>query len=159
MALVHGNDLNPWHERREWREKTAVRKAGLVTSFSNLKVAAYRMARTAWGTTQHSNGQEELRWSKNKDFSFPNEEELQLYIEELYHMQEGLCALTGIPMQLDRAQDDDEQLCSLDRIDSDGHYAPGNLLIVCRFANRWKSHSNNANFMRLINLIKSNANL
>ena len=159
LALVHGNDLTPWHERREWREKTAVRKAGLVSSFSNLKVTAYRMARTAWETTQQSNGQEVVRWAKNKDFGFPDEEELQLYIEELYHMQEGLCALTGIPMQLDRAQDDDEQLCSLDRIDSDGHYAPGNLQIVCRFANRWKSHSNNADFLRLINLIRSTTNL
>lgn len=153
LALVHGKDLSPWHERRLWQEKAAVRKAGPVDSFSNLKVAAYRMARTAWLTTQQANGQEELRKVKNKDFGFPDEEDMQLYIEELYQMQEGLCALTGITLQLDRAQEDEELLCSLDRINSSGHYSPGNLQIVCRFANRWKSSSDNADFMRLIRIV------
>lgn len=111
------------------------------------------MARTAWLTTQQANGQEELRKVKNKDFGFPDEEDMQLYIEELYQMQEGLCALTGITLQLDRAQEDEELLCSLDRINSSGHYSPGNLQIVCRFANRWKSSSDNADFMRLIRIV------
>lgn len=66
---------------------------------------------------------------------------------------------TGIPMQRDRDSDDEELLCSLDRIDSNGHYAPGNLQIVCRFANRWKSDSDNADFMRLINLVRNTTGL
>lgn len=45
-------------------------------------------------------------------------------------------------------------LASLDRIDSNGHYMLGNLQIVCRFANRWKSDGDNDNFMRLIRLLK-----
>ncbi|QQE90098.1 hypothetical protein [Azotobacter chroococcum] len=50
-------------------------------------------------------------------------------------------------------------MCSLDRIDSNGHYAPGNIQIICRFANRWKSDSDNAEFMRLINLVRSTTSL
>jgi hypothetical protein len=33
---------------------------------------------------------------------------------------------------------------SLDRIDSDGHYAPDNLQIVARFVNRWKATTTTA---------------
>lgn len=46
---------------------------------------------------------------------------------------------------------------SLDRIDSSRHYAPGNLQVVCRFANFWKGASDNEEFRRLIRLLKSNA--
>jgi len=159
LALVQGEDLTPWHESSLWKEKLAKGKASSVESFSNLQVSAFRMARTAWDTTQNANGQEELRRVKNKDFGFASEEELKLYIEDLFRMQDGLCMLTGIRMQLDRDYDDEELLCSLDRIDSNGHYAPGNLQIVCRFANRWKSDSDNADFMRLINLVRSTAGL
>ena len=159
LALVHGQDLSPWHERREWQQKTSARKAGLVDSFSNLKVTAYRMADTAWKTTLKANGQEELRKVKIKEFGFPDKVELELYIEELYRMQEGLCALTGIPLQLDRAHEDEELLCSLDRIDSSGHYAPGNLQIVCRFVNRWKKDSENTDFMRLIQVVRDSTGI
>lgn len=159
LALVQGDDLNPWHESARWKEKASKTPASPVESFSNLQISAYRMARTAWSTTQNANGQEELRRVKNKDFGFPDEDELRLFIEDLHRMQEGLCALTGMPMQLDRDSDDEELLCSLDRIDSNGHYVPGNLQIVCRFANRWKSDSDNTDFMRLINLVRNTTGL
>ena len=45
-------------------------------------------------------------------------------------------------------------LCSLDRIDSSSHYAPGNLQIVCRFANEWKSSRDNTEFKRLIEVVR-----
>lgn len=45
---------------------------------------------------------------------------------------------------------------SLDRIDSNGHYEKDNLQVVCKFANRWKSASDNGEFKRLIEIIRSN---
>lgn len=159
LALIQGEDLTPWHSSSRWKEKLAKGQSSPVESFNDLQMSAFRMARTAWQTTLNANGQEELRRIKNKDFGFPDEEELRLFIEDLYRMQEGLCALTGIPMQLDRTSDDEELLCSLDRIDSNGHYEPENLQIVCRFANRWKGADDNANFMRLINLVRSTTGL
>jgi hypothetical protein len=48
-------------------------------------------------------------------------------------------------------------LCSLDRIDSDGHYEEENLQIVCRFINRWKSDSDDAEFRRLVRLLQDTA--
>ncbi|HHZ6872722.1 TPA: hypothetical protein ACWLT0_003901 [Pseudomonas aeruginosa] len=159
LALVQGDDLSPWHDSTRWKEKASKRPASPVESFSDLQVSAYRMAKTAWDTTQNANGQEVLQRIKNKDFGFANEDALRLYIEDLHQMQEGLCALTGIPMQLDRNCDDEELKCSLDRIDSNGHYAPGNLQLVCRFANRWKSDSENADFMRLIDLVRDTSGL
>ena len=39
-------------------------------------------------------------------------------------------------------------------IDSDAHYAEGNLQIVCRFANRWKNNDQDSNFRRLIAAVR-----
>jgi hypothetical protein len=44
---------------------------------------------------------------------------------------------------------------SLDRIDSDGHYAPRNLQIVCCFINRWKSDSDNEKFKALLDTVRA----
>jgi len=55
--------------------------------------------------------------------------------------------------------DDDEEpelRCSLDRIDSTRHYEPGNLQVVCKFANSWKGIYDNDVFVHLIGKIRSN---
>jgi len=57
-------------------------------------------------------------------------------------------------LEMDEVHGDSELFCSLDRIDSDGHYEAGNLQVVCRFANRWKGSSDDDNFRRIIALIK-----
>lgn len=48
-------------------------------------------------------------------------------------------------------------LSSLDRIDSNGHYEEGNLQVVCRFINRWKSDSDDAEFRRLVRLLQGDS--
>lgn len=58
-------------------------------------------------------------------------------------------------MQYDGEYEDAEMLCSLDRIDSEGHYEAGNLQIVCRFVNRWKGSSDDDGFRRLIRVVRS----
>ncbi|WP_411960507.1 hypothetical protein ACK3BE_06165 [Pseudomonas mandelii] len=159
LALVHGTDLKPWHERKLWEDKPGLRKAGPVNAFGDIERSAFSMARTAWQTTQAANGQEETRTVKNKNFGFHDQDELRAYLEELFKMQEGICELTGLPLQHVGSEDDKDLVCSLDRIDSNGHYEPGNLQIVCQFANRWKSDSDNAGFIRLVQLLKNSIDL
>lgn len=155
LALIQGDDLSPWHERQVWKNKPSLRKAGPVKTFGDLERSAFNMARTAWQTTLAANGQEETRTVKIKNFGFRDEEELRTYLEDLFKKQEGICELTGLQLQHQGSEDDTELVCSLDRIDSSGHYEPDNLQIVCRFANRWKSDSDNAGFIRLVELLKN----
>ncbi|VVN21395.1 hypothetical protein [Pseudomonas fluorescens] len=159
LALVQGTDLNPWHERPVWKDKQSLRKVGPSTSFGDLQRSVFEMAQTAWRTTQAANGQEETRTVKVKDFGFRDQDELRAYLQELFTLQEGLCALTGLLLRHHSPDVDEELVCSLDRIDSNGHYEPGNLQIVCRFANRWKSDRGNTEFMRLVQLLKNSSDV
>lgn len=63
--------------------------------------------------------------------------------------------LTGLVLQYDGEADDRALLCSLDRIDSDGHYEPDNLQVVCQFVIRWKSDSKDLEFRRLLALVRT----
>lgn len=156
-ALIDGDDLSAWHSQAAWRAKEEKSGKSPVTVYSAVKRAAYRMAKTAMDTTAHANGQEVLRTIKNKEFRFDSETELQAYIEALLISQENLCAITSIPLQFDGEYTDIEMLCSLDRIDSNGHYEESNLQVVCRFINRWKSDGDDAEFRRLVRLLQTSA--
>ncbi|MDX7953430.1 hypothetical protein P7D22_19890 [Lichenihabitans sp. Uapishka_5] len=157
LALVNGDDLSRWHSRPEWKKKTTAKigKGGPGTIYNGRQKAAWRMADTAMKTVAHSNGQQVLSTMKNKDLGFASQIELEKYIIGLLDIQEGICALTDLPYYLDGDTEDRAMLCSLDRIDSSGHYARGNLQIVCRFANEWKGSRDNADFRRLIGAVRS----
>ncbi len=114
-----------------------------------------RLANTARDTVASANGQQALRTVKNKDLRFGTSQEFESYIGTLISSQNGICAITGLPLQFDDNYNDPEMLCSLDRIDSNGHYEPDNLQVVCRFVNRWKNDENDAEFRRLIDVIRS----
>jgi hypothetical protein len=45
-------------------------------------------------------------------------------------------------------------LPSLDRIDSDSHYEVGNFQVVCQFVNFCKGDGDNAEFQRLLMLVR-----
>jgi len=164
-ALINGDDLKPWHDRPEWqaKEKRAGRSAATVydplqlTAARMLDDTAERMARTAQQTAAQS-GRISLTQAKEKQFSFIERRELEKYAVDLYRSQEGFCALTGLEMLLDGMDGDHELRCSLDRIDSNGHYEKGNLQVVCKFANRWKSASDNEEFKRLIETVRNYGN-
>ena len=163
IALIDGGDLTPWHSRHAWRVRNdkASSKAGEVRNYSLKQIAAYReaherMAETAEKTTNQSNGQPALRTIKSKEMRFPSRIALENYILALIDMQEGLCALTGLPLEFDERDGDCEFFCSLDRIDSRGHYEVGNLQIVCRFANRWKGADDDPSFRRLLEAVRTN---
>jgi hypothetical protein len=153
-ALIAGDDLDPWHRLSDWKAKTEVgsRKHPLETD-SDGKKTFFNMAYSAWETTKNSNGQIEERKVKEKNFGFPSREALQAYIEALYGEQGGLCALTGITLQFIGGVDH-QLCCSLDRIDSSGHYEAGNLQVVCKFINIWKGPRDDNEFKRLIGVVR-----
>ncbi len=122
----------------------------------NAVEAAERMARTAVSTTNSANGQTVERVVKRKDLLFPSAAALQDYVTQLMGAQEYCCELTGLPLDLDETNGDPAMFASLDRIDSSRHYEPGNLQVVCRFANFWKGASDDAEFRRLIGVVRSN---
>jgi len=156
-ALINGDDLRPWHNHPAWIQKidSTKGKYSPVTFFDARNLEIARMAKTAFTTTQASNGQEASRIVKNKNFGFNSEYELENYIRGLLNIQDNLCALTEIPLQFGNDCEDPQMRCSLDRIDSQGHYEAGNLQIVCKFANQWKSDRDNEEFKRLIGTVRS----
>lgn len=113
------------------------------------------MLKTAQQTTNASNGQEVLQTIKNKNNGFASPEEFSEYVGELLARQNFCCAISSLPIHPDSAPIfDDEMKASLDRIDSSGHYEPGNLQVVCRFINRWKGADPNTQFVRLIGALR-----
>lgn len=154
QALIEGGDLSEWHNLLSWKAKSERAGRSAVTSFDSIQRTAWRMANTALGTVANANGQQSLRTIKVKDCDL-TPEELRYYVQNLIHDQDRLCAISRIPLQFDGNHDDPEMLCSLDRIDSDGHYEKGNLQIVCRFINRWKSSDDDELFRRLFGVVRS----
>lgn len=119
------------------------------------RAAIERMAATARNTVARADGRIVSRTLKVKDLRFATHRDFERHIGELVEKQHGLCAISGLPLQFDNHCSDPELLSSLDRIDSDGHYDLENLQIVCRFINRWKNDSDDAEFRRLIALVTS----
>ncbi|WP_198670711.1 hypothetical protein [Oceanicella sp. SM1341] len=104
-------------------------------------------------TVFNSNGQVVPTTVKNKELHM-SDAELDKLIRDLLTIQEDRCAITGLPFQFRGAQTDDNMLPSLDRIDSNGHYAKENLQLVCRFINFWKQASDDAEFRRLVGVVR-----
>lgn len=157
-ALIQGSTLDAWHGRDEWREKEKRAGRGAAKSLSPKELSARRMAHTAFSTAASANGQDEIRVVKVKNVvGFADEQELAAYVLELYDRQKGRCAISGIELQHDVGAKDRELVCSLDRIDSAGHYERGNLQVVCCFVNRWKSDSSDEEFRRLFRMVQLGA--
>lgn len=161
-ALINGADLSEWHSRPLWRRKNDNAKSqhNPVTSYDEKRIAAYReaserMALTVLKTVKTANGQEVVRTLKDKKFLFNDQASLERHILELVERQEHRCALTDLRLDYDERGGDKQFFCSLDRIDSAGHYEPGNLQIVCRFVNFWKGASDDGEFRRLIKEVRT----
>lgn len=153
-ALIAGDDLSAWHKQSAWKTQAEASKRNAVTTYDSRRKAIWRMVETASLTAAKSNGQQVLRTVKNKHCAF-DKPTLESYVDALISDQDGLCAITDIPLQFDGQEDDTDLLCSLDRIDSNGHYEPGNLQVVCKFVNKWKSDGADDNFRRLIALVRA----
>ncbi len=153
-ALINGEVLLDWHNRPDWKSKAARAKQSPVRRFDARQRTIARMAMTAMATVK-AGGAASTAVQKEKEFRFSDQFDLERYIGQLLNSQEGLCALTDVRMILDGEDGDQEFACSLDRIDSNGHYERGNLQVVCKFANRWKGDSDNDDFLRLMDSVVS----
>lgn len=157
QALINGDDLSSWHSQSSWVVKSDRSGKGAVKVFNPIELTAVRMSETAWQTIAQS-GKVSTTIAKDKRSGFMTKQELESYVMELLEGQEQLCALTGLTMLMDSSDGDHELRCSLDRIDSNGHYERGNLQVVCKFANRWKGASQDETFKRLIGLVREGIN-
>lgn len=155
MTLVGGASLASWHQRPDWKVKEGTGKskkyAGHV--FDERQKTMARMAMGVFGTAAGS-GATSTVVKKDKQVLFDGEAQLEVFLNDLFTKQKGRCKLTGIFMLLDGA-DDHRLRCSVDRLDSSGHYVPGNLQLVCQFANFWKRDDTNHEFGRLLDLVRA----
>ena len=160
LAMIEGRRLSQWHQQPAWiaadphyKDREPKKPGAEEIAAFRLQQAAERMVQTAWCTAKHS-GKKTVSVAKLKQFSFPSKEVAQAYTVELLDKQGGLCALTGIRMLPEDDFSDHWLHYSLDRIDSSKHYEPGNLQVVCKFVNFWKSATDNKEFKRLISLVR-----
>jgi hypothetical protein len=107
-------------------------------------------------TVRSANGQLVQRRTKNKEFhGFESDNAFRDRLRELWEEQGGRCRLTGIQMLPRKPPGGHGFLCmSVDRIDSDGHYEPENIQLVCRFANMWKGTMADAVFLQLLRQVR-----
>lgn len=122
--------------------------------YSPQQAAIIRMMGTAKDTARNAFGQQVLRRIKNKEVRILDSE-FERHLNQLIEEQNGRCAITGLKLQFDGDHQDSQLLCSLDRIDSDKHYEIGNLQVVCRFINMWKSAEKDSEVRRLVALLRS----
>ncbi|SFQ40726.1 hypothetical protein [Variovorax sp. 770b2] len=108
------------------------------------------MVRMAFAARDQS-GLEQTTIAKEKKVRFASAEQLQAHLEVLWTSEH--CVLSGVKLNV--GGDDPDFAPSLDRIDSSKHYEPGNLQVVARFINRWKSDDDQENFARLLRLVKA----
>jgi hypothetical protein len=125
--------------------------SGRILGGRETSIVAMRLSIEA--TVKNSNGQIVQSTVKNKETSMTTKE-LEALIGSLLDIQENRCALTGIAFQFHRQDADKNLLPSVDRKDSNGHYEPENLQIVCQFINFWKRASDNEEFKRLLMLVR-----
>jgi hypothetical protein len=161
-TLILGGDTTPWESRPDWQEKArevgwkpkdyvAIRAGRPDPTASPLvqEAADYfeaevrRMAGTALHTAAYANGQTVMTVVKAKDIGFARAE-LEEEIAALLVQQKHRCALSGYAFK--PAVTNPHLRPSLDRKDSALGYVPGNLQIVTRAANFFKSASNEADW-------------
>ncbi len=118
-------------------------------------IAAMEMVKSIKQTVKSSGGPPVEKTPKRKELKL-SDMELEKYLITLMEKQDYRCALTGIPLQTSGEHTDDALLRSPDRIDSNGHYEAGNLQLVCKFINQWKSDEDDEEFRRLLSLVRGN---
>lgn len=161
-ALLADTDTTTWEALPDWKENAAARgwipkdkatilahlrkatSTPLVTETADFFDAEVkRMASTALQTAAYANGQTVITTVKGKDCGFTRDE-LEAEIYALLEIQEGRCALTGFEFKPGALNP--HLRSSLDRKDSNLGYVPGNLQVVTRAANFYKSASDEADW-------------
>jgi hypothetical protein len=152
-ALIAGEPLDKWHETQLFSEKAAEARQPGARLFSPKEVSAAEMTANLLSTVAQSNGQKAEKRIKAKTTTLGRGEWEQLLLRMLSEQNE-VCALTGLPFGYPKESDDLQMRPSLDRIDSNGHYTPDNIQIVCRFMNRWKGADDDLLVRRLLDQLR-----
>lgn len=87
---------------------------------------------------------------KNCDFNLTPDD-----LVELFDKQRGLCAYSGIPLQLEYVVHRSSNV-SVDRIDSSGGYTKGNVQLVCRWINFAKGATPHREFLEQLRTLYVN---
>ncbi|WP_431112467.1 hypothetical protein [Variovorax paradoxus] len=123
-----------------------------IATVNPTQAIANRMLQTVKATCAQS-GLQSIVVAKNKEWHFRDDEHFLSVVNALLDQARGRCALSNV--QLDLTNKNPELSPSLDRKRSDGHYDPGNLQIVARFINRWKSDMADDEFLHLLRTVRS----
>lgn len=75
-------------------------------------------------------------------------------LQELWKQQDGRCAYTGVPFDLRRSTVRPMAAPSLDRIDNEKGYVPGNVQFVCTAVNRMKHTRTHEEVQAFVGLLK-----
>jgi hypothetical protein len=151
LSILDGSPLQELHSRAEWVAVLGAKNT--VKIFSKLERTIYDAVLQIGKTIIRADGRIIESIAKIKNL-LVSEEVMREFLTKLYRDQSGLCALTGIPMLLNDDDGPRDLRLSVDRIDSNGHYEPKNVQLVCRFANFWKSNGNNSRFKELIEVVR-----
>ncbi len=156
-ALVNGDDLGAWHDRPEWKKRLGSERGRTLGGNVELsELVLTRMLMTIRETVKNADGRQVLRTLKDKKL-LCSEAEMKAHLAHLMTEQRGLCAITKLPMHVDGQEAlDYDMLASADRIDSNGHYEPKNVQLVCRFVNFWKCAQENGKFIELLDRVVAN---
>jgi len=161
-ALLLDGDTSAWEAQSDWQEKAvqagwypkdrrsilADRRAKSVTEqirevADHFEAEVERMTATAVQTAAYANGQTAIVTVKAKEIGFTRGE-LEEEIAYLFKEKGYCCALTGYDFK--KPTSNPHLLPSLDRKDSRLGYIPGNLQVVTRAANFYKSASDEADW-------------
>jgi hypothetical protein len=161
-ALLLDEPIDAWAARPDWKAALGTsgwrpkdlstlitaRRAARITSevtdvADDFEDHIKRMAQTALHTVEYANGQAVIRIVKPKETDL-NRDELEEEIARLFKVQAHRCALTHYDFK--KKPTNKHLQPSLDRIDSDHGYVLGNMQIVTRAANFFKSASDAADW-------------
>ena len=166
-SLILDLDTSEWELRPDWQTKAkadgwrpknhALLKAQKKTSSLVKEAASHfqdeirRMASTAMSTVAYANGQSVLVNVKVKNTNF-TQEQLEEEIAALLEAQNNCCGLTGFKFR--QVEKNPHLRMSLDRKDSSFGYVAGNLQVVTRAANFFKSASDEADWVQKANAME-----
>ena len=149
MLIKAGDDL----AERESGKATRGPQSGDGYVYGGRDISIYDMAKSVRDTVKSADGSTVERTKKVKEQRM-TDQQLEEEIRHLLDVQSDRCALTGLRLQYSGQVEDKQLIPSLDRKDSNGHYERGNLQVVCKFINFWKSDQENDEFLRLLALVR-----
>lgn len=104
--------------------------------------------------THRINGCKSRAKAKNLDFDLTIE-----YLEELWNKQDGVCAISGIPMTLNIDKGRNPYNVSVDQINPSGGYTKDNIQLVCMCVNQLKSDFDMSVILNICkNILENNKN-